>query len=123
MKLKVWSQEESDKPVEKRIKEQLFVKIESCPEHGDIHILVVDSDGNEVDRGQLLILDADLKCLIICDHISDDVPLKTDVDGCLIYIEEGEYRARRREHMHQHFMQHIEQEFKKHESEVIPLKH
>lgn len=103
MKLKIWS----DKETQTTSEGELFVKLEVCPEHLDIHAVVVDYKGERIDHGHLLTIDQDLKCLIISDHVNDLVPLKTDIDGLLLHMSEQEYRDRRKEHMHNAFMSHM----------------
>lgn len=103
MRLKVWNEEEAKNAEEG----QLFVKMESCPEHADIHIYAVDKKGKRIEQGNLIIFDLDLKCLIIADHVSDDVPLKTDIDGLLLFMSEDEYRERTKSALHHGFMSKI----------------
>ncbi len=99
MKLKVWNEDSKNDSYDK----QLFVKLEMCG-HGDIHIVCVDKTGTSIQGGHIANIDQDLKCLILSDGINPDVPLKTDIDNQLMFLTENEYRERRKEQMHQHFM-------------------
>lgn len=104
MKLKIWCEEN----IKDCSDNQLFLRLQTESRgHEDIFVNVVNKKGELIKDGRMLIIDRDLKCLIITDNLNDDIPLKTDVDGMLLYLTEPEYRERHKEHLHQHFMAHL----------------
>lgn len=93
MKLKVWSKAEAKKSEEG----QLFIKLHQHEECcNDISLIVVDADGQMINSGNLMILESKLNCLIMLDNINPIVPLKTDIDGALMFMCEEEYNERRK---------------------------
>jgi len=73
---------------------QLYVKLSQCDKHEDIHLMVVDKNGDTIKGGHLLTLDQDLKCVVIADNINPDIPLKTGIYDDLLFITEEEYRIK-----------------------------
>ncbi len=86
--LKIWSTEELTKITDV---DQLFVKLEAIGERS-ILLCVCDKSGERIEAGSLLSLDQDnINGLILMSNISDVVPLKTDLDGELLYMCHHEY--------------------------------
>lgn len=101
MKLKIWTnpEEHKDEP-----EDQLFLRLGSCPKHGDIYLGTCDKNGNELKGGTILVVDLDLKGLILLEGVKDDLNLKTDLDGTVLTISEEEMRARHSHDLKVHVM-------------------
>lgn len=88
MKLKIWSKKAAE--AEKN-KDQLFLRL-VYSEHSkeDIKIVIVDINGKIIERGSILYLDNDLKCLVKVSSVSEKAPLKTDLRREVFCIDENE---------------------------------
>src|SRR6266446_438822 len=93
MKPKIWNEEEA----KTADKDQLFFKLDQCPEHQDISVIVVDQKGNNISGGHLIAFYFDLQYLILSDQINPCVPLKKDITNTLLYIEVRDLIALKRE--------------------------
>lgn len=100
MKLKVWKENlpHDDAP------EQLYIRMEVCDEHADIHCFVCDATGKEIDSGNLFTIDLHLKAIILHSDVSEKVGLKTDIEGVLIFTTVKELEISQEHRDKQHFI-------------------
>lgn len=79
--LKIWNEEEAKNASD----DQLFVRLKN-KEKTDIILVVVDKSGNEIDNGNILVIDNDLKVIYTQESINEKILLKTNLkDEVLIY--------------------------------------
>lgn len=66
--------------------DQLYMRLQECPNHGDIHLIVCDKDGKKHEYGNILSYDIDMKCLVLYGHPSTDLPIRTSIEGHILTI-------------------------------------
>jgi hypothetical protein len=82
-KLKVWKPEVAN---DEKNKDNLYLQLENS-KRDDVLLIAVDYKGNKIDRGNILLVDNDLHCIIALEGIAQRIPLKTDIkESVLIYI-------------------------------------
>lgn len=94
MKLKVWSKKTAASETNE---DQLFLRLVYCDDDcSDIVLIVVDIKGNRIDCGNILTIDNDYKCVILNKSISENIPLKTDILGSVLFYTNEDYRDARK---------------------------
>lgn len=94
MKLKIWDKE----TVKNSSTDQLFLRLMKGRVNEDITLSVCDHMGTVIKDGHMLVIDQDLKGLILLRSLSEKIPLKTDMDGIpLLLTEEQVQRLHERD--------------------------
>lgn len=99
MKLKVWKEAlpQDDSP------DQLYIRMEACNEHEDIHFFVCDKTGKEIDSGNLFTIDLNLKAIVLHLDVTERAGLKTDIEGALIVATVKELEISHEHRAKKHF--------------------
>lgn len=91
MNFKLWCPEE----IEKADENQLFLRLDTCKDHEEIHLIVCKKDGECIQGGHILYIHSILNAIILSDYISPHLPLKSDIQGIPLVISEPELNALR----------------------------
>lgn len=81
---------------------QLFLMLEEAIEDNldnVINLIVVDKQRNKIESGNLLIISNYLKVIISLDSISDDIPLKSDIQNRTLIVKNTEIEEIKNIHM------------------------
>ncbi len=84
MKIKIWN-EESKKDEDG----YFYLRMRYGSDERLISIYICDKEGNQLKDGSLVLLIENV--LVICEGVSDKIPVKTDFYGKTICISEAEY--------------------------------
>lgn len=85
--LKIWS-EECKKDTDDN---QIYLRLMPSKKDNDIYIDCCKKDGEKIKSSTLLIFDNNIKAIVLMSEVSDKVPLKTDIEGHLLFIKESDY--------------------------------
>ena len=78
MKLRVWKKSEA----EKADKGTVFVRLKQAG--NDISLQMVNREGEKIPNGNLVVLDNDLKTIVLPEQVTEDFDFKTDLKGSLL---------------------------------------
>lgn len=91
-KFKIWTEKDKESPSN----EYCYLRLDEGKEgaiedvSGAVAIIACDANGEQLDRGAILVLDSRLGVIINVCAISDEIPLKTDITNTALIYDDNE---------------------------------
>lgn len=85
MTLKIWDESSINNTDDK----QLYLRLVNLDGDDDIMLVAVDKTGQRINRGIIMGVSLDMRAFIFSSNISDDIPLRTDIEGHALSITQS----------------------------------